>query len=295
MSESSVFSLEKIQTIAVIGSGVMGQGIAQVCASAGFTVILADINESVLQGAHKSILAQLNKLVEKGKITREAADATSGKITLSTEPEQIKADLFIEAILEDLRIKQNLFSKIAAQNSSSAIFASNTSTLPITRIAAEIPNPERVIGLHFFNPAPIMKLVEIIPGANTAPEVIAVMQELSDKLGKTAVSVKDEPGFIVNRVARHFYLESLLLLEEKVADFEEIDEILKAYGFKMGPFELMDLIGVETNHSVTKSLYHSFFEDEKFRPSRIQQNKVDAGHYGRKTGKGFYTYSKDKE
>jgi 3-hydroxybutyryl-CoA dehydrogenase len=295
MSESSVFSLEKIQTIAVIGSGVMGQGIAQVCASAGFTVILADINESVLQGAHKSILAQLNKLVEKGKITREAADATSGKITLSTEPEQIKADLFIEAILEDLRIKQNLFSKIAAQNSVTAIFASNTSTLPITRIAAEIPHPERVIGLHFFNPAPIMKLVEIIPGANTAPEVIAVMQELSDKLGKTAVSVKDEPGFIVNRVARHFYLESLLLLEEKVADFEEIDEILKAYGFKMGPFELMDLIGVETNHSVTKSLYHSFFEDEKFRPSRIQQNKVDAGHYGRKTGKGFYTYSKDKE
>jgi len=293
MSESSVFSLENIQTIAVIGSGVMGQGIAQVCASAGFTVILADINESVLQGAHKSILAQLNKLVEKGKITREAADATSGKITLSTEPEQIKADLFIEAILEDLRIKQNLFSKIAARNSVTAIFASNTSTLPITRIAAEIPNPERVIGLHFFNPAPIMKLVEIIPGANTAPEVIAVMQELTSKLGKTAVSVKDEPGFIVNRVARHFYLESLLLLEEKVADFEEIDEILKAYGFKMGPFELMDLIGVETNHSVTKSLYHSFFEDEKFRPSRIQQNKVDAGHYGRKTGKGFYTYSKD--
>jgi len=295
MSESSVFSLENIQTIAVIGSGVMGQGIAQVCASAGFTVILADINESVLKGAHKSILAQLNKLVEKGKITRDAADATSGKITLSTEPEQIKADLFIEAILEDLRIKQNLFSKIAAQNSVTAIFASNTSTLPITRIAAEIPNPERVIGLHFFNPAPIMKLVEIIPGANTAPEVIAVMQELTSKLGKTAVSVKDEPGFIVNRVARHFYLESLLLLEEKVADFEEIDEILKAYGFKMGPFELMDLIGVETNHSVTKSLYHSFFEDEKFRPSRIQQNKVDAGHYGRKTGKGFYTYSKDKE
>jgi len=293
MSDTSVFSLENIQTIAVIGSGVMGQGIAQVCASAGFTVILADINESVLQGAHKSILAQLNKLVEKGKITREAADATSGKITLSTEPEQIKADLFIEAILEDLRIKQNLFSKIAAQNSVTAIFASNTSTLPITRIAAEIPNPERVIGLHFFNPAPIMKLVEIIPGANTAPEVIAVMQELTSKLGKTAVSVKDEPGFIVNRVARHFYLESLLLLEEKVADFEEIDEILKAYGFKMGPFELMDLIGVETNHSVTKSLYHSFFEDEKFRPSRIQQNKVDAGHYGRKTGKGFYTYSKD--
>jgi 3-hydroxybutyryl-CoA dehydrogenase len=295
MSESSVFSLENIQTIAVIGSGVMGQGIAQVCASAGFIVILADINESVLKGAHKSILAQLNKLVEKGKITREAADATSGKITLSTEPEQIKADLFIEAILEDLRIKQNLFSKIAAQNSVTAIFASNTSTLPITRIAAEIPYPERVIGLHFFNPAPIMKLVEIIPGANTAPEVIAVMQELTSKLGKTAVSVKDEPGFIVNRVARHFYLESLLLLEEKVADFEEIDEILKAYGFKMGPFELMDLIGVETNHSVTKSLYHSFFEDEKFRPSRIQQNKVDAGHYGRKTGKGFYTYSKDKE
>ena len=293
MSESSVFSLEKIQTIAVIGSGVMGQGIAQVCASAGFTVILADINETVLKGAHKSILAQLNKLVEKGKITREAADATSGKITLSTEPEQIKADLFIEAILEDLRIKQNLFSKIAAQNSVTAIFSSNTSTLPITRIAAEIPHPERVIGLHFFNPAPIMKLVEIIPGANTAPEVIAVMQELTSKLGKTAVSVKDEPGFIVNRVARHFYLESLLLLEEKVADFEEIDEILKAYGFKMGPFELMDLIGVETNHSVTKSLYHSFFEDEKFRPSRIQQNKVDAGHYGRKTGKGFYTYSKD--
>lgn len=287
------FSLENIKTVAVIGAGVMGQGIAQVCASAGYTVILSDINEKVLQNAHKSILTILNKSVEKGKLSSEEANTVIGRITLSTEPSKVIADIIIEAILEDLKIKQDLFTQLASINSPATLFASNTSTLPITRIANGIPNPERVIGLHFFNPAPVMKLIEIIPGANTSPEVIEIAYALASKLGKQAVGVKDEPGFIVNRVARHFYLESLSILEERIADFEEIDEILKAYGFKMGPFELMDLIGVETNHSVTKSLYHSFFEDGKFRPSRIQQNKVDAGHFGRKTGIGFYTYKKD--
>jgi 3-hydroxybutyryl-CoA dehydrogenase len=202
----------------------------------------------------------------------------------------VQADIIIEAIIEKLQPKTDLFQKLAEVNSETTIFASNTSSIPITRIAAHIPNPERVIGMHFFNPANIMKLVEVISGIATKKEIAETVFNLAIQLGKIPVMVKDAPGFIVNRVARHYYVEALKLLEENVATLENIDALMEASGFKMGPFKLIDLIGVDTNYSVTQAMYESFHFDAKFRPSRIQQQKVDAGHWGKKTKQGFYKY-----
>jgi 3-hydroxybutyryl-CoA dehydrogenase len=200
--------------------------------------------------------------------------------------------MFIEAVVEKLDVKIDLFLKLAGQNEPNCVLASNTSSIPITQIASGVPNPERVVGVHFFNPAHIMKLVEVISGAHTKPEIAQQVFELIEKIGKVPVMAKDSPGFIVNRVARHYYVEALKLLEEGVADIETIDALMERLGFKMGPFRLMDLIGVDTNFSVTNSMFEQFYFDEKFRPSRIQKQKVDAGFHGRKTAKGFYTYEK---
>jgi 3-hydroxybutyryl-CoA dehydrogenase len=175
-------------------------------------------------------------------------------------------------------------------NSPSTIMASNTSSIPITQIGAGLQRPENLVGMHFFNPAYIMKLVEVISGASTQNHVATKVYNLAKQMGKVPVMAKDSPGFIVNRVARHYYVEALKILEENVCDNEGIDRLMESSGFKMGPFRLMDLIGVDTNFSVTTSMYHSFHQDGKFRPSRIQQQKVDAGHHGRKSGKGFYEY-----
>jgi 3-hydroxybutyryl-CoA dehydrogenase len=202
----------------------------------------------------------------------------------------VQADFVIEAIVEKLQPKQELFTALAAVTTADTVFASNTSTIPVTRIAAGIPNPERVVGLHFFNPAHLMKLVEVISGASTATGVSDLARQLAQHLGKTVVMARDSPGFIVNRVARPYYVESLLLLEEQVAPLADLDAIMEATGFKMGPFRLMDLIGNDTNFSVTQSLFESFHFEPRFRPSRIQQQKVECGELGRKTGKGFYTY-----
>jgi len=204
----------------------------------------------------------------------------------------VKADLVIEAVVENLGVKQDLFREIEKVNAL-AILATNTSSLSVTQIASVLTHPGRCVGLHFFNPAHVMKLVEIIAGASTDQELIPAMIGFSKKLGKTPVVAKDSPGFIVNRVARHYYLESLSLLEENASDVKGIDTLLRSAGFKMGPFELMDLIGIDTNLYVTLSIYHAFLEDPKFRPSGIQQQKVDSGHLGRKTGKGFYDYEKN--
>ncbi|HYE72566.1 MAG TPA: 3-hydroxyacyl-CoA dehydrogenase family protein, partial [Blastocatellia bacterium] len=176
-------------------------------------------------------------------------------------------------------------------NGKDCLFASNTSSIPITQISAVLKHPGRLAGLHFFNPAPVMKLVEIIKSAATSNEIIQTLEQFCKRISKHSVLTQDSPGFIVNRVARHYYVESLKLLEEGVADHQTIDALLKSSGFKMGPFELMDLIGVDVNFSVTQSMYQSFHYDPKFRPSRIQQQKVDAGHHGRKSGKGFYDYN----
>ena len=281
-----------IRSISIIGSGTMGAGIAQVAALAGYDVILYDIKKEAVEKAKAVIDKNMQGAVERGKSTAAEKEAALNSIKFTTTFEDLKADLHIEAIIEKLEVKQELFQKLAAQNEDSAILATNTSSIPITRIAANIKNPERVVGMHFFNPAHIMKLVEVISGAVTDKTVAATVKAVAEKMGKTAVMAKDAPGFIVNRVARHFYVEGLKILEEGVADVETIDKLVEASGFKMGPFKLMDLIGVDSNFLVTSSMYESFHFDSKFRPSRIQQQLVDAGHTGRKSGKGFYRYDK---
>lgn len=284
-------AVKDIKTIGVLGSGVMGAGIAQVAASAGFEVILWDLKQELLDKALKAADAFFSKSVEKGLMTAEEKGKVLGRIRTTTEMEALRCDFIIEAILENLDLKKEIFAKLEKVNEGKAILASNTSTIPITRIAAGVQNPQQVVGMHFFNPATLMKLVEVIKGEMTSDAVAQLTFDLSIKLGKKPVFVKDEPGFIVNRVARHYYLESLRLLEENVADVQTIDRVMENSGFKMGPFKLMDLIGVDTNHSVTQSLYHAFFQDPKFRPSRIQQKKVDAGQFGKKSGRGFYDYN----
>jgi 3-hydroxybutyryl-CoA dehydrogenase len=281
---------EDIQTIGIVGAGTMGQGIAQICAQAGYKTILFDINATVLDKAQQTTTVNLDKGIERGKLTIADKEAALANLTFTGNTLDLHCDVIIEAVVERLEVKQSIFKELADINSDQTILASNTSSIPITRIAAGVPNPERVVGMHFFNPAHIMKLVEVISGAATSPEVAHTIKKLALKLEKTPVLAQDSPGFIVNRVARHYYVEGLKLLEEGVADVETIDKLMQASGFKMGPFELMDLIGVDTNFSVTTSMFEAFHYDPKFRPSRIQQQKVDAGHHGRKSGKGFYDY-----
>ncbi len=284
-------TLEQIQTIAIAGAGTMGAGIAQICAQAGFKAILYDLNPDMLDKAQSANRNSIDLLVQKQKISQEVAEEVLSRISYTNHPQQLIADIVIEAIIEKLEPKQKLFQQLAEINSPETILATNTSSIPVTRIAAGIPRPERVAGFHFFNPAQVMKLVEVISGASTSPEVAQLLEDLARKLGKTPVHAADSPGFIVNRVARPYYVEALQILEEGVADFETIDQLMEGLGFKMGPFRLMDLIGVDTNFSVTSAMYESFFYDGKFRPNRIQQQKVAAGHLGRKSGKGFYDYN----
>jgi 3-hydroxybutyryl-CoA dehydrogenase len=280
----------QINTIGIAGAGTMGAGIAQVTATSGFSTILFDVNIDVLEKAKQGLEKSLTGLVQKQKITPSQKDAILGRITFTNTLSALQADLIIEAIVERLDVKQQFFTDVAAFNKPETILATNTSSIPVTQIAAKVPNPKRFIGIHFFNPAPIMKLVEIINGIETDQELAPFCKKLIEGMGKTCVLAADAPGFIVNRVARHYYVEGLKIAEERVADFETIDHLMEATGFKMGPFRLMDLIGVDTNFSVTTSIYNLFHQDGKFRPNRIQQQKVNAGHYGKKTGKGFYSY-----
>ena len=282
--------MNDIQTLAVVGAGTMGLGIAQLGIQHGLPTILFDLNPVALERAQAAIAAGLGRLVDKGKLAPEARAAALSRLTITTDLQQVQADCIVEAVVERLDVKHQLFQELAALNGSETILASNTSSLPITQLAAPVPHPERVVGMHFFNPAPLMPLVEIIGGVATAPAAADAVEALARRLGKTPVRAADAPGFIVNRVARHYYVESLKAVEENVASLEVVDELLEASGFKMGPFRLMDLIGVDTNFSVTSAMFASFHQEAKFRPSRIQQQKVDAGHHGRKTGRGFYTY-----
>jgi 3-hydroxybutyryl-CoA dehydrogenase len=283
-------TIKDIHHVAVIGAGVMGRGIALAAALVGYKSTVYDIHPQMLEDAKGYFEKFLNDSVSRGKMDDAGRQKVLDNLKITSHLGDLKADIIIEAILENLDLKQKVLREIEAINADDAIIASNTSTIPITRIAAGLKNSGRLIGMHFFNPAPIMKLVEVISGAATEAWVSDVTFALAKKMGKTPVHAQDEPGFIVNRVARHYYLESLKTLEERVSDHETIDRLMENVGFKMGPFKLMDLIGVETNHEVTKSLYEAFFHDEKFRPSRVQQKKVDAGHFGRKTGRGFYNY-----
>lgn len=279
-----------MHTICICGAGTMGSGIAQVAAASGFTTILFDVNTTVLEKAEDKLRTDLQKLVEKQKIAAEKKDEILKNIQFTSAIEHCIADVVIEAIIEKPELKIALFNQLSAINPATAIFASNTSSLSITELAQNIINPERFAGLHFFNPAPLMKLVEVVKGEQTSADVINILVKLSRTFGKIPVVCKDSPGFIVNRVARPYYLESLRLVEQEIADFETIDRLLEDKGFKMGPFRLMDLIGNDVNYSVSCSVYEQLKNPVRLKPSPIQKEKVENGALGRKTGKGYYTY-----
>lgn len=280
-----------MERIGIVGAGTMGQGIAQIAALAGHQVYIFDARTEAIDTAFKNIEKNLLKAHELGKIGQEKVGISLGLIQAVSSLEDLKAEVIVEAVVEKLEVKQEIFRVLENVNEASCILATNTSSIPITRIALGLQRPAQVVGMHFFNPAHIMKLVEVISGEATKVEVAEKIYQLAKSWGKTPVMAKDDPGFIVNRVARHFYVESLKVLEEGVADVPTIDRLIESMGFKMGPFRLMDLIGVDTNFSVTKAMFESFHFDPKFRPSRIQEKKVEAGHWGRKSGKGFYDYA----
>jgi 3-hydroxybutyryl-CoA dehydrogenase len=266
----------------------MGSGIAQVSAAAGFQTILYDLNAEVLQRAKDKLHKDLQTLVDKQKITSEKKEQILRRLHFTSDIHQCIADVVIEAIIERPEAKVALFNQLTEINSLETIFASNTSSLSVTAIAKEIVAPQRVAGLHFFNPAPIMKLVEVVKAQQTSNHVVDMLVELTRKLGKEPVVCKDSPGFIVNRVARPYYIESLRLVEEGLADFETIDRLLESKGFKMGPFKLMDLIGNDVNYAVSCSVYEQLGQPERLKPSYIQKEKVEKGELGKKTGKGYY-------
>ena len=279
-----------IKRVGIVGAGTMGLGIAQAVALANYQVILCDLSDAILDQAIKRISENLDLAITKGKATLESKSQALTNIILTNELRNVTGDLIIEAIVEDLKIKESLFSKLEANNSENTILASNTSSIPISHIASKLKKPGNVAGLHFFNPAHIMKLVEVISGTDTDPEVLNTLIDFSKEINKIPVVATDSPGFIVNRVARLYYVESLKILEDQAAEVETIDALLENFGFRLGPFKLMDLIGLDTNLAVTKSLYEAFRQNPKFQPSVIQQQKVDQGHLGRKTGTGFYEY-----
>jgi 3-hydroxybutyryl-CoA dehydrogenase len=280
-------------TVGVLGAGTMGQGIAQVCASSGCKVILYDVRAEALPGALDKIAGSFDQLIQKGKLTTEQKDHYLKNITTEKTLQAITADFIIEAAVEDLEVKQKIFSEVERVVPKHSILLTNTSSIQVSRIGQVLKNPERFAGMHFFNPASVMKLVEVVQGSSTSTDTVEKVKEFSIAIGKLPVIAQDSPGFIVNRVARLYYVEALKILEEGVSDHESIDNLLRNAGFRMGPFELMDLIGIDVNLSVTKSIFEAFNYESRFRPSQIQQQKVDSGWLGRKSGKGFYDYRKD--
>jgi 3-hydroxybutyryl-CoA dehydrogenase len=280
----------KINTTCVIGAGTMGSGIAQVAAQSGCYTLLFDINAAMLEKAKISIQKNLQHLVDKEKITAGEKEDIFRNIKFVTDTNDCLADVFIEAIVEKVEAKSAIFNQLAEINHSEVIFATNTSSLSVSDIQAQVIHPERVVGMHFFNPAPVMKLVEVVKGNQTTDAVAETIMQLCKQMNKVPVLCKDAPGFIVNRVARHYYLEAMKLVEQDIATIETVDEIMEASGFKMGPFKLMDLIGMDVNLAVSQSMYNAFGTAERFKPSPLQIEKVAKGELGKKTGKGFYKY-----
>jgi 3-hydroxybutyryl-CoA dehydrogenase len=281
---------QSINTICVIGAGTMGSGIAQTAAQNGFYTLLLDINEEVLAKAKTAIEKSLQFLVDKEKITTADKENIFQRIRFVNDTNDCLADIIIEAIVEKIDAKVAIFNQLAELNHSEVIFATNTSSLSVSDIQAKVQQPQRVVGMHFFNPAQVMKLVEVVKGNQTQDAVAQTVYELCLQMKKTPVMCKDAPGFIVNRVARHYYLEAMKLVENEIATIENVDEMMEASGFKMGPFKLMDLIGNDINLAVSQSLYDACRKAERFKPSQLQIDKVTKNELGKKTGKGFYNY-----
>jgi 3-hydroxybutyryl-CoA dehydrogenase len=279
-----------IKTICVCGAGTMGSGIAQIAAMSGYTTLLYDLDEQMVQKGRNAIEASLRMLTDKKKLSAEENTVILGRLSWSSDIRQCTADLIIEAIIEKQAAKTDLFLRLANLNPADTIFASNTSSLSLVALAAGIPHPERFIGMHFFNPAPVMKLVEIVHTPQTEMRVTDAVAAVTVQMGKTPVFCRDAPGFIVNHVARPYYLEALHLLETGLSDIETIDGVMEAAGFRMGPFRLMDLIGNDINYSVSCSVYEAMGKPLRLRPSPLQEQKVLEGALGRKTGKGYYRY-----
>jgi len=279
-----------VQIVCICGAGTMGRGIAQAMAQSGFYTILYELNSSVLTKAKETIEKNLQLLTDKGKITQDEKASIIQRILFTGNIHHCLADVIIEAIIEKAEAKIALFNQLAEINHSETVFATNTSSLPATKIAEKVMSPQRVIGMHFFNPATIMKLVEIVTTKFTDRQTIDIIIELAKEMGKTPVVCKDSPGFIVNRVARPYYIESLRMAEENIAGFETIDSLLEATGFKMGPFKLMDLIGNDINYAVSNSVYEQMNKPERLKPSFIQKEKVEKGELGKKSGNGYYPY-----
>lgn len=282
----------EIQKVGIVGAGTMGAGIAQVCMQGGFQTYLCDANEQVLETASSSIVHSLDKLVEKGKMELDEKEKALSHFHITTQLTDLSpCQVVIEAVSERIDLKKNIFHTLAQYVHPEALLLSNTSSFSITEIAAGLPASQRVLGFHFFNPAPIMPLVEVIKGNQSGDKEMARAVNFAFSLGKKPVQVKDSPGFIVNRVARPFYNEALRIAGDRQADFSQIDRIMqKAGGFKMGPFTLQDLIGIDINFATTESVYQGFFQEGRFKPSRLQQRMVQAGTLGKKTGGGYYEY-----
>ncbi len=282
--------------VAIIGAGTMGSGIAQVAATAGCSVKLYDTKKEALQKSEDALEKILRKITDKGKISEDEKNRIQGNIAYVNSMDNLSdADLTIEAIIEDIDIKQKIFRQLEEIQNKDAIIASNTSSIPIAGIAAALENPERVIGIHFFNPAPLMALVEIIPAVQTSEEVKNKVVQIIADWKKVGVVAKDTPGFIVNRVARPFYGEALRIYEEGFASFAEIDNAMKELGnFRMGPFQLMDFIGNDVNYSVTETVFQEFYYDPRYKPAFTQKRYAQAGYLGRKSGRGYYHYKDGK-
>lgn len=279
------------QTICICGAGTMGSGIAQVSAQSGFSTTLFDVSNEVLAKAKSKIENDIQALADKKKINGAEKEAILKKIHFTNFIGDCKANIIIEAIVEKIEAKENLFHRLAEINTAQTIFATNTSSLSVTSIAKTVLYPERLAGMHFFNPAPVMKLVEVVSADCTDREVITIIVELAKQFGKTPVVCRDSPGFIVNRVARPYYLEALRLIEQGIADYATIDALMEATGFKMGPFKLMDLIGNDINYTVSRSVYEAMDRPGRLRPSPIQEEKVKHNKLGKKSGQGYYDYS----
>jgi 3-hydroxybutyryl-CoA dehydrogenase len=280
--------------VGVLGAGTMGAGIAQVAAQQACEVVLVDLNQDVLTKAENNLDKVLARLVEKNTLSADDKINIQGRISYSTDIADFRTcKIVVEAIVEKLEIKHSVFKQLEAVVSDDCILASNTSSLSIASIGAALVNPSRVIGIHFFNPAPLMPLVEIIPAVQTSQATLDFSKTLIDSWGKFGVVCKDTPGFIVNRVARPFYGEALRIFEEGIADYATIDWAMTSIGFKMGPFTLMDYIGNDVNYTVTESVFEAFYFDPRFKPSFTQKRHKEAGYYGRKTGRGFYDYSEN--